>query len=216
MNHVRHLGIYSAYDLSVTLIGAGGIGALTAVVLGKMGVGHLKIADDDIVEDINLSTQFHPIASVGMLKTVAAGTTLQLFSDDTEIELGPWRVERDDDPELITNPIIISAVDSIEVRKDIWSVVQKTHALWYLDARMSAEDFQLYTVDMQDSDWYNQGLGQINEADVPELPCTSKATIFTAAAASGVIGSVIRRIATGESIPKLITYDVHNFVMMTP
>ena len=52
MNHTRHMGIFQVPStFSVTLIGAGGIGATTALTLAKMGVRILQIFDDDTVSE---------------------------------------------------------------------------------------------------------------------------------------------------------------------
>ena len=58
MDHTRHMAIYQAHNLWVTLIGAGGIGSTTGVCLGKMGVRGITVFDNDKVDEVNL---VHPV-----------------------------------------------------------------------------------------------------------------------------------------------------------
>jgi tRNA A37 threonylcarbamoyladenosine dehydratase len=80
MDHTRHIGIFYAKNYTVTLIGAGGIGAITAITLAKMGVGQLHIFDSDDVEEINIATQFHQVSDVGKSKVSALAQTVEAFS----------------------------------------------------------------------------------------------------------------------------------------
>ena len=146
MDHSRHMELFDARNLSVTLIGCGGIGALTALVLAKMGVGYLNLYDDDTVDEVNLATQFHRLSNVGRNKGMALEETIQLFADDTMTEVNDYRV--DDHIDKLPGEIIISAVDSIFARKDIWKAAYNSPAHWYLDARMAAEQFRLNTIDL--------------------------------------------------------------------
>ncbi|MCL4561887.1 MAG: ThiF family adenylyltransferase [Chloroflexi bacterium] len=72
MNHLRHSALFDASDIGITLIGAGGIGALTGIVLAKMGVGSLILFDGDRVDEVNIATQFHHLDQIGLLKVDAA------------------------------------------------------------------------------------------------------------------------------------------------
>ncbi len=109
---------------------------------------------------------------------------------------------------------MISAVDRIDTRKEIWKAVQRAKPLWYLDARMSVEHFQLFSVDMNNRDWYSTALGFQNDSLIPNEPCTSKATIYTACIAAGQIGAVVRRIITGVQIPGVISHDIFRNVLI--
>jgi tRNA A37 threonylcarbamoyladenosine dehydratase len=121
MDHTRHIGIFYAKNYSVTLIGAGGIGAITAITLAKMGVGELHIFDSDDVEEINIATQFHQISDVGKSKVSALAQTVEAFSGLTpmiyqaRVGEGLGVLPRSD--------IYISAVDSIASRKDIFNAM---------------------------------------------------------------------------------------------
>lgn len=207
MDHTRHIGIFNAAHLSITIIGAGGIGAITAHALAKMGVGFMTLIDSDTVSEVNLPTQFHALESLGQPKVLALKDEILRYSDDTQINAVVGRVEPDTS---LYGSIVIAAVDSIASRKAIWQSVCKSRVEWFLDARMAAEEFHLYAVDMSAGwDWYGRIISREDDSRIEELPCTEKATFYCGAAAAGHIGSTVRKIATGI-IPA--RYLVHNML----
>ena len=77
--------------------------------------------------------------------------------------------------------------------------------------------FQLFTINFdQPWTWYSSQLAALNEDDVPDLPCTARATIYTAFIAAGHIAHQIKRIVMGDPIPKLLVHDIANFQTITP
>jgi molybdopterin/thiamine biosynthesis adenylyltransferase len=215
VDHTRHIGIFNADGWAATLIGAGGIGSMTGIVLAKMGLSQITLYDDDNVDEVNIATQFYRFEDIGQPKVSALKTLIERFSD-TLVTPSTERVTLSTNPDELRNPIIISAVDSVDARKEIWDAVQKANPLWYLDARMAAEQFHLYTVDMDEPGWYDASLMALNEDDVPELPCTEKATIYTAAVAAGHIAATVKNIIIGGPTPHLITHHIPNYVLLQP
>lgn len=218
MDHTRHIGIFNAKDWPVTLIGAGGIGSLTAIVLAKMGVPILNIYDPQVIDDVNIATQFYGVNNVSMYKVVALKYLIGRFSDETVVNdiidrVGPEYIY---DPVEFRAPIIISAVDSIKARQDIWAVVAQERWHWYLDARMSAEVFQLYAVNRARFTAYGDMIMGLKEEDVLNEPCTSKATIYTAAIAAGHIGATVRKIITSNEVPFFMSHDIINNNILVP
>ena len=210
MRHDRHSELFDCAGVSVTLVGAGGIGAATALVLAKMGVPYLTICDGDTVDDVNLATQLHKLSAVGRPKVEAVKDMLLEFSDDTDVQIVNGRIESDG---YLYGQFAISAVDSITARKDIWNAVKRGKVRWYMDARMSAEQFHLFTVDMSDYAWYENMLAGESEAGVPDVPCTMKATFFCASIAGGLIGSAVKNILVGEGQPKIQILDMRKHVL---
>jgi hypothetical protein len=214
MDHIRHCGIFDASGLEVTLIGAGGIGALAGITLAKMGIRHMTIWDDDMVSPENLPTQFFRVFDVESEKAYALEGAIHEYSDETEVYPVVNRVDPSVPGEAVLAPVIISAVDSINARKGIWEVVKNIPFLWYLDARMGAENFMLYTVRRGSHQWYDEALARQDENAVEDLPCTAKATIYCSAISGGMIGRTVRMIATGVTPPKIVTFDIMNDVLM--
>ncbi len=185
---------------SVTLIGAGGIGAVAALTLAKMGVRHISVYDDDTVDPVNLATQLHKVSDVGKPKVQAVCSLLTEFSDDV---LPFGFDERVNGLSKLQGNLIISAVDSITARQTIWDALFNEGSLWdwFLDCRMSAEQYQHFLVcneDLQKVRYWDM-LSQLTEDSVPDVACTEKATFHCALMAAGHIGSVVRDIVRGEA-----------------
>jgi molybdopterin/thiamine biosynthesis adenylyltransferase len=206
MDHTRHSALFSIKDVSVTLIGCGGIGASTALVLAKMGLGYLNLLDGDTVDDVNLATQFHRLSDVGRSKVDAVTDMIKAFSDDTDVLSAPYRVERD---AILCGEFIISAVDSITARKDIWYAVKKSSSHYYIDARMAAEEAVIHFIDLKsDYRWYENILDSQTEDNVAQDVCTAKATIYCSAIIAGMIGSAIKTVSIGEHQAKMTIFNI--------
>jgi molybdopterin/thiamine biosynthesis adenylyltransferase len=206
MDHTRHIGIFNAGRFTAALIGVGGIGAITALTLAKMGIGELILYDGDRVEDVNIPVQFHKLSDVGKPKVITIHRLIEEFADDLIVDHRCIRVGAGS--LLEPTHFVISAVDSIQARKEIWSAVWARRPLWYLDTRMSAEYFQMFVVDMNNSGWYEDTLKGQDDSQIPDDPCTSKATIYTGCMAAGHIGAVVRRIVTGHQKAGILTHDI--------
>jgi molybdopterin/thiamine biosynthesis adenylyltransferase len=214
MDHTRHSQIFDASRLAITLIGAGGIGAAAGLTLAKMGVGYLEVWDDDHVSTENLATQFHRLSDIGRPKVEAFAEMVGEFSDDTNINTVYGRVGPDD---RIGGDIVISAVDSIQARKDIWQAVFDKgfpSFNWYIDGRMAAEEAQLLVVNANDTAWYQELIESIDDHQFPSLPCTAKATIYGANLTSALIGAVVHKIVSNQDVPRIVTANLVNFAML--
>jgi molybdopterin/thiamine biosynthesis adenylyltransferase len=197
------------------LIGAGGIGALAAITLAKMGVRYLAIHDMDTVDDVNISTQFHRVSDVGTLKVDALSSAISEYADDVIVARSPVEIHSSS---FLTGALIISAVDSITARQEIWKAVKNSKAFWYLDARMAAEEYQHYLVDLTNSeemDAYERVMRLVNDEDVPDLPCTAKATIFTADFSAGYIGNTVKQIVNGTAQSHRLVHNIPNNFLET-
>lgn len=211
MDRTRTQDLFNASQFDVTMIGAGGIGALTAITLGKMGFGAIFVFDDDIVDDVNVATQFYSQRDVGLRKTEALSANMAVFASDVPVHQLPYRLD-----ELLYTPdtdIIISSVDSIRSRQGIWKSVSRNSFGLYIEARMNAESLQLYCINRRDddtSDWYQNMIMRQNDDDFPDLPCTAKATFYTANLAAAYIGYLCRRFITHEPLRRVYTIDLPN------
>ena len=72
----------------VLVMGAGGLGSGVIMNLAAMGVGQIKIIDDDIVEESNLNRQIiHKYKNIGRAKVISAKDWVQEFNSDIKVEL---------------------------------------------------------------------------------------------------------------------------------
>jgi molybdopterin/thiamine biosynthesis adenylyltransferase/rhodanese-related sulfurtransferase len=70
----------------VLMIGAGGLGSPAAYYLAAAGIGHLRIADDDVVDRSNLQRQIlHADDRIGERKTASAARTLSALNPRVDV-----------------------------------------------------------------------------------------------------------------------------------
>ncbi|KAG7382497.1 Ubiquitin-like modifier-activating enzyme 5 [Phytophthora pseudosyringae] len=87
---LKRMGIVSNYekirDLSVLVVGLGGIGSVAAEMLTRCGIGKLVMYDYDTVEIANMNRLFFRPEQAGMTKTAAAKQTLHSINPDVIFE----------------------------------------------------------------------------------------------------------------------------------
>ncbi|MFQ5989569.1 MAG: ThiF family adenylyltransferase [Candidatus Methylomirabilales bacterium] len=214
MEFLRQLDLVSpeTLDLPIHLIGCGGIGSFTALVLSKMGVQHLHLYDPDGIEEHNLPNQLFRLRDLGRFKVEALQEILQEFAG-TPVQAQPVEVET----QRMTG-VVISGVDSMRARKAIWlrSIRYRAGVLRYLDARMGAEVARIYAVnptDPGDIRFYEKTLYDDEEAET--LPCTAAAIVYNGFAIASLIGNLVKRLATGEDLPREILFDLKTLTLLT-
>lgn len=103
---------------SVLVIGAGGLGSPVLLYLAAAGVGHIGVADGDVVDTTNLQRQvIHTTASVGMGKVKSAAAKMRALNPDVEIEEFGEFVNESNIAGLIAGyDFVIDATDSIDIK----------------------------------------------------------------------------------------------------
>jgi molybdopterin/thiamine biosynthesis adenylyltransferase/rhodanese-related sulfurtransferase len=102
----------------VLLIGAGGLGSPAAFYLAAAGVGHLRIADDDVVDRSNLQRQIlHEDAGIGSPKVASAKARLLALNPRIEVEAIAERVTSENVERLLDGvDVVIDGADNFPVR----------------------------------------------------------------------------------------------------
>jgi sulfur-carrier protein adenylyltransferase/sulfurtransferase len=73
-------------ESKVLLLGAGGLGAPSALYLAAAGIGTIGIVDDDVVDESNLQRQvIHNTQRVGEPKTASAKATIDALNPDVNV-----------------------------------------------------------------------------------------------------------------------------------
>ena len=87
--YARHTpGVHNKVkNASVGIMGLGGLGSLVAVALARVGVGHLLLADFDVVEPSNLNRQQYFIDQIGEKKTQALKQNIDRINPYLRIEI---------------------------------------------------------------------------------------------------------------------------------
>ena len=87
-------GQQSLMNSSVLIVGMGGLGCPASMYLAAAGVGHIMIADDDVVDVTNLQRQIaHSHSKLGEPKVKSAKSVLLGLNKDIEVTIVQERLE---------------------------------------------------------------------------------------------------------------------------
>ncbi|MEA0967721.1 molybdopterin-synthase adenylyltransferase MoeB [Xanthomonas campestris pv. campestris] len=102
----------------VLLIGAGGLGSPAAFYLAAAGVGHLRMADDDVVDRSNLQRQIlHTEDSVGMAKVVSAAQRIAALNPRVQVDAIQTRVTASNIEALLQDvDVVVDGADNFAAR----------------------------------------------------------------------------------------------------
>jgi sulfur-carrier protein adenylyltransferase/sulfurtransferase len=105
-------------DAKVLLLGAGGLGAPTALYLAAAGVGTIGIVDDDVVDESNLQRQvIHNTERVGMPKTTSARLTIEALNPDVKVVEHQGRLDASNILEILESyDIVVDGADNFPTR----------------------------------------------------------------------------------------------------
>lgn len=157
-------------DITILLLGAGGIGSNTAFALSRSIKSTIIVVDYDIVETHNTGTQFFIKDSIGKSKVYGLSTTLTKFATSAKFQYLNSKTTGD-----IISPITITAFDNMEARKlsfEAWCNLPDREI--FIDGRLIADQYTVYTVLPGNEDRYRETL--FDDADIPAAPCTYKQT----------------------------------------
>lgn len=192
-------------DTPITVIGAGAIGGLTVLTLAKMGFKNITAIDFDRVEIENVGVQFFRFSDIGKQKVVALQ---EIVKDFAGIQIKP-RDEKYAGKESFAG-IVISAVDSMAVRKLIWDKHKGMPATKIvIDPRMGAETGLMYAMDPtspKDIASYEKTL--YSDRAASHEPCTAKATYYTASMLSGLVAKTAKDVAAKQEYTRTATWSI--------
>jgi sulfur-carrier protein adenylyltransferase/sulfurtransferase len=105
-------------NAKVLLLGAGGLGAPTALYLAAAGIGTIGLVDDDVVDASNLQRQvIHNTERIGVPKTTSARLTIEALNPDVEVIEHQMRLNADNILELIEPyDVIVDGADNFPTR----------------------------------------------------------------------------------------------------
>jgi len=100
------------------VLGLGGLGCAAAQALASAGVGHLILADDDVVELSNLQRQIlHEVASIGLPKVASAQQRLQAINPDIRYTTMAQRLAGDALAQLVSQAdVVLDCSDNLPTR----------------------------------------------------------------------------------------------------
>jgi len=186
--HKRQLHIIDADKLKmpIHIIGCGGIGSWTTLLLAKMGCSNITIYDDDLVEDHNIASQFFQEGDVGKPKSSTTLTNVLLFSGM------PVKVLEQEEESEIEEGIVILAIDSMEERIRLGTIM-KDKNIFVIDGRMGGLQAEVYC---------RRAKSYLSTTVAPdrvdEERCTEKSISFNCAFISSMIANYVKMYAKEE------------------
>ncbi len=105
-------------NAKVLLLGAGGLGAPTALYLAAAGIGTMGLVDDDVVDASNLQRQvIHNTERIGEPKTSSARKTIEALNPDVDVVEHNLRLNSGNILELIEDyDVIVDGADNFPTR----------------------------------------------------------------------------------------------------
>ncbi len=102
----------------VLVVGAGGLGCPAALYLSASGVGHLVIADDDIVDLTNLQRQIaHATADIGRAKVDSLADKLRAINPHSQVTALRLRLQGDElDKQVAAADLVLDCSDNFLTR----------------------------------------------------------------------------------------------------
>jgi molybdopterin/thiamine biosynthesis adenylyltransferase len=196
----------------IHLIGAGGIGSWSALCLTKMGCTNLTVQDMDKVALVNTASQLYGEGDIGKPKVTALA---EIINNLSNLQITPldqkWTPEQ-----VLKAPIVISGLDSMETRRQVWDKVRKnTDIRWYIDGRMQGDLIRIYGVDLTDTEKmaaYEKTL--VMGEDSEPVACTSKAVIYNTFICGGVITNLVKKAIRGEVVRFETIVDLVNLMII--
>jgi molybdopterin/thiamine biosynthesis adenylyltransferase len=187
--YTRHwdmIDVERLHTLPIKIIGAGSVGSFTCLSLTKMGAKAIKVWDDDMIDEHNISNQFYRADDVGEFKVDALQKMILDFEGvpiETESEIYDGRSE--------CEGIIITAVDSMLARKRIWEKVKgNENVQLFIDPRMGGRTARIYAVNpMTGASKYEETLYDDDES-VDER-CTERTIIYNVLGISSYICKLV-------------------------
>ncbi|XP_060807390.1 ubiquitin-like modifier-activating enzyme 5 [Amyelois transitella] len=144
---LKRMGIVDNYEkireLSVAVVGVGGVGSVTAEMLTRCGIGKLILFDYDKVELANMNRLFFQPHQAGLSKVDAAAATLQNINPDVTIDAYNYNITTLDNFQNFCDTIrtgslsggpvdlVLSCVDNFEARMAINTACNELNQKWF-------------------------------------------------------------------------------------
>src|ERR1041385_2437860 len=187
-------------DRDIMVLGQGGIGSWTSLLLSRIGCS-LTLFDIDIYEEHNMTGQVVGKSGIGKNKAEAMLDMIAELSPACNVAC--YGRYRDDSP---TNDIVICGFDNMAARKTAFKNWKNQFAgekgAFFQDGRLLAEQLQIYNIPSERVDLIAEYETNhlFNDDEVAEADCTFKQTSHCAAMiASHMLGFLTNWVSNQNS-----------------
>jgi len=138
-------------DSHVLIVGAGGLGSPVALYLAASGVGHITIADHDVVDLTNLQRQIaHTTARVGHAKVESASQAMLALNPEVRVTALLHKLDAAQLDALVpTVQVVVDCCDNFETRQAVNAACVK-HKVPLVSGAAIRMDGQLAVYDARD------------------------------------------------------------------
>jgi molybdopterin/thiamine biosynthesis adenylyltransferase len=138
-------------DSHVLVVGAGGLGSPVALYLAASGVGHITIADHDVVDLTNLQRQIaHTTARVGLPKVASASQAMLALNPEVRVTALAHKLDAVQLNALVpTVQVVVDCCDNFETRQAVNAACVK-HRVPLVSGAAIRMDGQLAVYDTRD------------------------------------------------------------------
>ena len=195
----------------VVIIGAGGIGSWVALLLSKFSI-NIRLHDSDRFEKVNQAGQIFLAEHLGMQKSAAVSNLCRAVSHESTVSsYGHWEGSSGN-----LSPITIVAVDNMRVRKQAFIAWYSRYGdspnALFIDARLAAELYQIYTIKGGDVRAKERYLKEwFSDEDADETLCSYKQTAYVAAMLAGrIVNNFVNYFSNKDAdlIPRIVPFYI--------
>lgn len=201
---------------SIAVAGLGGIGSWASFLMARCSPYRLDLFDNDYVAVHNMAGQMFDINDIGLSKAYCMYDKIRKFHGGI---IGAFETRF---YTANTYGIVLSCVDSMRSRKDIFESYSRAYPSGFLiDGRLAAEQFQVLCVDFRDK--YSMEKYQkeflFDDSEAEQTICSYKQTSYMSAMiASYMVNMAVNRISGRDNdskrpIPFYTEYDGISCVM---
>lgn len=200
---------------TVHIIGCGGLGSPTALLLAKMGATKMNLYDLDIVEDVNINNQLFGLKDIGITKVEAVKENIEIMSSIDPSQIKTFHGDVLENPLILNNDdIVVLALDSNDTRRELYKrLISSAFTGLVVDPRMGGLVFSVYMSQGVDIIKYENFTP--TDSKVPDDVCTAKAIAFNTFGCASVACGMIRSWLMNEiKMPNYIQMDMKNNIIV--
>ena len=208
--HWDMIDVERLHTLPIRIVGAGSVGSFTCLSLSKMGAHNIKIWDDDMVDEHNISNQFYRTQDIGEFKVDALQQMIMDFEGvGIQIENDKWYGDTD------CNGVIISAVDNMNARKRIWEKIKGNDDVsLFIDPRMGGRVARIYAVNPMNPGNFEDTL--YDDDDAADERCTERTILYNVLGISSYICKMIEDwMKDGVESNRELVLDYATYTLLT-
>jgi len=168
-------------EVRATVVGVGAVGRQVALQLAAIGIRHLQLADFDIVDATNITTQGYWATDVGRPKVEATREAIARLDPSVSVQSIQDRFRSS----LEIGHAVFCCVDSITARAAIWRSAGSRCEFW-ADGRMLGEILRVLAVSNEQGRAH-YGTTLFAQSEAQQGSCTARSTIYAASITAGLM-----------------------------